>query len=38
MGGTCSSQGEIEAVYGVMLLKLERWNCMEYVGVYGFIH
>ena len=35
--GHVAGTGEIEAIYGVMVLQLER-HCMEYVGVYGLIH
>jgi len=38
LAGHVARTGEIEAVYVVMVLKLEWRNCMEYVGVYGFIH
>jgi len=30
--GHVARTGEIEAIYGVMVLKLDRRNCMEYVG------
>ena len=30
--GHVARTGEIEAIYGVMVLKLERRNCMEYAG------